>query len=120
MADEPDSDELTAFVESTLKAIATGIQNAQDTRISSAHGTGVFAYAAPKDIEFDIAVSAKRTGSAGAGLKVAVFGIGANAKGDMSAESSSVSRIKFSVPTSFKRTAKEHHDIPSSRTGWDD
>jgi hypothetical protein len=113
MTEKPDSDELAAFVESTLRAIATGIQNAQDAQISSAHGTGKSGYAAPKDVEFDIAVSAKRTGATGAGLKVAVFGIGANAGGDMSAESSTVSRIRFSVPTNFKRTAplRDDHDV---------
>jgi hypothetical protein len=104
MAEKPDSEELAVFVESTLRAIATGIQNAQDAQISSAHGTGKSGYAAPRDIEFDIAVSAKRTGSTGAGLKVAVFGIGANAGGDLTAESATVSRIRFAVPTNFKRT----------------
>ena len=118
MVETPDSDELAAFVESTLRAIAIGIQNAQDAQIASAHGSGKSGYAAPKDIEFDIAVSAKRTGSTGAGLKVAVFGIGANAGGDMSAESSTVSRIRFSVPTSFKRNQPISTDVPPTANAW--
>ena len=103
MTEAADSDELAVFVSSTLLAIAAGIREAQSTKISSAHGTGKSGYTAPKEVEFDIAVSAKRTGSAGAGLKVAVFGIGANAGGEQGTESSTVSRIKFVVPTSFKR-----------------
>jgi hypothetical protein len=104
MIDEANSDELSAFVASTLKAIAAGISEAQATQITSAHGTGISGYTAPKEVEFDIAVSAKTTGASGGGLKVAVFGIGANAEAKLGSENSTVSRIKFSVPMNFKST----------------
>lgn len=65
---------------------------------------GYRASQAPKLIEFDIAVAARSTGVAGGGLKVAVFGIGANAEGKQESESVTVSRIRFSVPMAFKRT----------------
>ncbi|MFB0613489.1 trypco2 family protein [Aurantiacibacter poecillastricola] len=104
MSENADSGELSAFVESTLRAIATGIANAQDLKIASAHGSGVSGFTAPRSVEFDIAVSAKKTGTSGAGLKVAVFGIGANAGGEIAGESSTVSRIRFSVPMNFKST----------------
>ena len=104
MSNETDTDELKAFVASTLKAIAAGIAEAQGTQISSAHGTGVFGFSAPEKIEFDVAVSAKRTGASGGGMKVAVFGIGANLDGKAGSEDSTISRIRFSVPTNFKDT----------------
>ena len=110
MTEAADSDELSVFVSSTLLAIAAAIGEAQTAKISSAHGTGKSGYTAPKEVEFDIAVSAKRTGTAGAGLKVAVFGIGGNAGGEQGTESSTVSRIKFVVPTSFKKDKVEVDD----------
>ncbi|HQS70500.1 MULTISPECIES: trypco2 family protein [unclassified Novosphingobium] len=120
MTEEADTEELSAFVASTLRAIAEGVSIAQRNIISSAHGTGTFAYAAPKDIEFDIAVSAKKIGTVGGGLKVAVFGIGANAKGEEASESSTVSRIRFSVPTSFKRNASNDAPIPTKSVWGED
>jgi hypothetical protein len=103
---EANSDELATFVSSTLKAIAEGIRDAQANQIGSAHGTGVSGYAAPKKVEFDVAVSAKSTDTAGGGFKVAVFGIGANANADLGTENSTVSRIKFAVPLNFKSNQK--------------
>ena len=105
MAEDANSDELAAFVSSTLRAIALGIQAAQGTQITSAHRTGVSGFTAPEKVEFDIAVSAKKTGTTEGGFKVAVFGIGANAGGDSGSESSTVSRIRFVVPTHFKSTS---------------
>jgi hypothetical protein len=104
MSEGPDADELSAFVTSTLGAIAAGIEGAQGTLMKSPHGTGVSGYSAPAQVEFDIAVSAKKSGNTDAGLKVAVFGIGANIGGGEGTESSSVSRIRFTVPTKFKTT----------------
>jgi Trypsin-co-occurring domain 2 len=106
MTEKANSDELSIFVSSTLKAIASGVADAQETQISSAHGTGVFGFNAPTDVEFDVAVSAKQTGTEGGGLKVAVFGIGANVGGQVGSENSSISRIRFSVPTNFKEHPK--------------
>jgi len=105
MSDEADSEELSTFVASTLKAIASGIEEAQGTQISSAHKRGVFGFSAPELIEFDVAVSAKSTGKAGGGMKVAVFGIGANLSGEQVGENSTISRIRFSIPTKFKDTS---------------
>ena len=104
MAENANSDELSAFVSSTLRAIAEGIASAQGTQISSAHGTGVHGFNAPKEVEFDIAVSAKNSGAAEGGLKIAVFGISAGTGANIGTESSTVSRIKFSVPTNYKQT----------------
>jgi hypothetical protein len=115
MTEEVNSDELSIFVSSTLKAIASGVADAQKTQISSAHNTGTFGFSSPKDIEFDVAVSAKQTGTGGAGLKVAVFGIGANAGGQLASENATISRIRFSIPTNFKEHPKAAPSIPSTR-----
>ena len=104
MSRKPNSDELSAFVASVLRAIAEGVREAQGKQIDSAHGTGVHGFNAPKEVQFDIAISAKSTGSADGGLKIAVFGIGANASGSAVNENSTISRVQFSVPTNFKRT----------------
>ena len=99
-----ESNELQAFVASTLEAIMRGIADAKgDARVRSAFGTGEFAFSAPDKVSFDVAVTAKHSGSARGGFKIQVFGIGANAGGDISSEASSVSRIQFDVPTKFKR-----------------
>ncbi len=100
-----DAEELEAFVASTLKAVAAGIGEAQGTQIESAHGTGVFGFTAPTEIEFDVAVSAKASGKVDSGMKVAVFGIGANLGAEEGNESSTISRIRFSIPTNFKNTS---------------
>jgi hypothetical protein len=105
VSENTDTEELTAFVAGTLKAIAAGIEEAQGTKISSAHGSGEFGFSAPENVEFDVAVSAKTTGKAGGGMKVAVFGIGANLGAEEGSESSSISRIRFTVPTKFKDTS---------------
>lgn len=104
VSNKANTEELEAFVASTLKAIAAGIQDAQGTNISSAHGTGVFGFNAPSEIEFDVAVSAKVSGKEDGGMKVAVFGIGANLGNEKGSESSTISRIRFSIPTNFKNT----------------
>ncbi|NJS14965.1 MAG: hypothetical protein HC788_10560 [Sphingopyxis sp.] len=115
MTQEANSDELSAFVSSTLKAIAVGIADAQDTQVRSAHGTGVSGFAAPENVEFDIAVTARSTGTAGGGLKVAVFGIGVNATGESPSENSSINRIESTVPTRFKSTDASNVAAPTLR-----
>jgi len=115
---DANTDELTAFVASTLKAIAAGIEEAQGTQISSAHGTGVFGFSAPKEIEFDVAVSAKLSANSGGGMKVAVFGVGANLVAEKGNENSSISRIKFSIPTNFKSKVDGQSAIDAHRDSW--
>ena len=99
-----ESNELQLFVTSTLAAIMKGIAEAQgDARVRSAHGTGEFGFSAPDKVAFDVAVTAKHSGTARSGFKIQVFSIGANAGGDISSEASTISRIQFEVPTKFKR-----------------
>jgi len=116
VSESADTEELTAFVASTLKAIAAGIEEAQGTQITSAHGTGIFGFSAPEFIDFDIAVSAKNSGKAGGGMKVAVFGIGANLGAEGGIENSTISRIRFSIPTNFKDT-RPKRPLDNSKLG---
>ncbi|HUD92524.1 trypco2 family protein [Sphingobium sp.] len=98
-----EENELQWFVSSTLTAIMQGISDVQqDARIRSAHGSGEFAFTAPENVTFDVAVTAKHTGTARGGMKIQVFSIGANAGGDVSTEASTVSRIQFTIPTKYK------------------
>lgn len=104
MADEIEVNELQLFVTSTLKAIMDGVAGAQpDAAVRSAWDTGEFRYSAPENVTFDVAVSAKHSGTARGGFKIQVFSLGANAGGDVSSEASTVSRIQFVIPTKFKR-----------------
>jgi hypothetical protein len=104
MADDVEVNELQAFITSTLNAIMNGVSDAQpDSGVRSTHDHGEYKYSAPENVTFDVAVTAKHSGSARGGFKIQVFSIGANAGGDVSSEASTVSRIQFSIPTKFKR-----------------
>ncbi|RXR29495.1 trypco2 family protein [Sphingobium fluviale] len=100
---EVGENELQLFVTSTLTAIMKGVADAQSSaRASSAHGTGEFGFNPPDSVTFDVAVTAKHTGTARGGFKIQVFSIGANAGGDTSSEASTISRIQFNIPTRYK------------------
>lgn len=100
---QPDNEELRLFVSATLRAIMAGVADAQESaKVKSAHGTGMWAFNAPRDVAFDIAVQATKTGKAGGGLKLTVFSVGANAEAGVSREDSTISRISFTVPSAFK------------------
>ena len=100
---DADNDELKLFVSSSLRAIMGAVTDVQESATaSSAFGTGEWRFNPPREVEFDVAVQAKKTGQSGGGLKVEVFSIGANARKDAAHENSTVSRIKFSIWTGFK------------------
>ena len=105
---------LQEFVSETLKEIIAGVKESQ--KYAESEGAWVsprmftrgdktsIRYLADKDhanieqIEFDVAVTSTEGSAteAGAGIFVAAIGLGAKGKSD--ASSSSVSRIKFSIP----------------------
>ena len=99
-----DNDELTAFVTSTLRAIAAGIVEASGASLQREQ-RGYSSYEMPNKIAFDIAVTAKRSSESGKGLKVEVFSIGGDLSGKNASQSETVSRITFEVPWSYKNTA---------------
>lgn len=100
--------ELQVFVASTLTAIMHGVAEAQAAaRISSAHGSGEYAFSAPEEVAFDIAVNAKRTGSKKGGFKIEVLSVGASAGGEAGTENSTVSRVQFTIPSKFKKNPAE-------------
>ena len=102
--DQADGSELRAFVAETLRAVMAGISDVgSDASVRSIHGHGEYNFKAPERIDFDVAVSAEHSGTARGGFKLQVFGVGANAGGDVTSKGSTVSRIVFSVPTDFKR-----------------
>ncbi|KFG91195.1 hypothetical protein BV98_000954 [Sphingobium herbicidovorans NBRC 16415] len=111
---EVDSEELSAFVTSTLRAISTGITNAG---VRAPKGiAGSFKYQMPKNVSFDVAVTVKHSNEAGAGLKVQVLGIGAGMGGSEAAEKNTVSRVAFEVPWVFE-TFHEAMFGPQADTG---
>lgn len=115
---------LQEFVSKTLQEIIAGVKEAQkyaesedawvSPRIKCVGEKPVTRMVADKEnvnielIEFDVAVTSTEGSvtEAGAGIFVATFGLGAKGKSDES--SSSISRIKFSIPLGLptQRTTK--------------
>jgi hypothetical protein len=103
--EQSDNDELSLFIASTLAAIIAGTEKAKAEvgQMSSAHGTGIWAFGPPTEVGFDIAVTAKRTGSVNGGFKLEVFSVGVNAGAKAADEDSTVSRISFKIPNHYKK-----------------
>lgn len=105
---------LQEFVRETLKEIIAGVKESQKYAESEGALVSPYMYehgdktsirylahqnnATIERIEFDVAVTSTEGSAteAGAGIFVAAFGLGA--KGTSDASSSSISRIKFSIP----------------------
>ena len=79
-----DNDELTAFVTSTLNAIAGGVE---------ASDSNTRRFKVPDRVSFEIAVKAVRTAGAGASLKLQIF----NADIKKSDQNEEMSRVSFDV-----------------------
>lgn len=105
--DQADSDELRVFVAETLSAIMAGVNDVRDAAsIASPKNTGRYVFKAPPDVEFDVAVTAKRSAQGGGKLKLEVFSVGANLGGEKGSELSTVSHIKFKIPRVFLEHGK--------------
>ena len=113
-----DFSELRAFVAGTLQAIMDGISDAQPTaQLASPFGSGMHAYNAPKEVAFDVAVSAERATSAKGGFNLKILSVGADAGAKSDRTESTVTRIQFCVRTEFKhKDADRPINIPSGRT----
>ena len=111
-----DFSELQAFVAGSLKAIMDGISEAQpNAQMKSPFGTGTHAYNAPKEVSFDIAVTAERTASAKGGFSLKVLSVGAGAETQGEKTNSTVTRIQFSVRTEFQhKDAGKPINIPKT------
>jgi hypothetical protein len=79
------NEELAAFVTSTLNAIAYGTADAAQV--------GTWRFEIPKEVEFEVAVTATRSKEAGGGLRIQVF----SAEGKARSENEHISKIRFSV-----------------------
>jgi hypothetical protein len=102
--DKVNNEELTAFVTSTLNAIAEGVEQAAE--LSRAHKTsGYSTFEMPETVQFDVAVSARSSGELGGGLKLKVFDVGAEGGGKKTSSSETISRIVFEIPWRYTRTA---------------
>ena len=112
-----DFSELRAFVAGTLQAIMDGISDAQPTaKLTSPFGSGTHAYNAPKEVSFDVAVSAERASSKKGGFNLKILSVGAEADATSDKSHSTVTRIQFCVRTEFKRKdADRPVNIPTMR-----
>ena len=106
--DDADSNELRLFVSETLSAVMSAVNDVRESAaIISNKGTGRYAFKAPTEIEFDIAVSAKRSAQAGGKMKLEVFSVGVNGGGERASETATVSRIRFKIPRTFLLNGKD-------------
>jgi len=113
--------ELQDFVAESLKQIISGVKTAQE------YGSGVGAKVNPlinpfsdygpkvlatedgelaQEIKFDVAVTTTKGTSTKGGIGVFVGSVGLGSQGKSDAESSSISRIKFSVPLVLPQLSK--------------
>lgn len=106
--------ELKEFVSETLKQIFAGIEDAQkvcpngainptDIRLMGDKAQGYLHsnYSMLKTIDFDIAVSVSKEKETKGRLGIFVGPIGVGAQGTSDSASSTINRIKFSVPVAF-------------------
>jgi len=92
-----DSDELTAFISATLKAIAAGVGDAAD-QVAVLRDDFVYSFEMPENVSFDLAVSAKRNTSTGGGLKVQIASIiSGDARVSHDDGGEEISRISFEI-----------------------
>lgn len=113
---------LSEFVQEVLTEVVAGIRAAQageggafivpggDGGHNYANHPRLSASARLKStiVDFDIAVTVEDSSKGGGGGGIKVFGIGANAQGEMSSRDTTVSRIQFAVPVL----------LPESRRDW--
>jgi hypothetical protein len=113
-----DNDELSAFVSSTLRAIAAGVDEA--ARLSKEDKEkGFSTFEMPNKVAFDVAVTARKSGEKGGGVKIEIFKIGGGLEGKRTEGHETVSRIQFEVGWKYTHTAPLNRpQIPPSRTGW--
>jgi hypothetical protein len=108
MADETapmDNDELSAFVSSPLRAITAGVDEAaRISRDDEDHGYSTFEM--PKEVAFDVAVTARQSGEKGGGVKIEIFKIGGGVEGKQTEGHETVSRIQFRVGWKYTQTAQ--------------
>ena len=86
MSEQPNNEELAAFVTSTLNAIVGGVE-AASSRTKD--------FKAPYKISFEVAVKAIKSKDAGGGFKIQVF----SAEVKASSKDEAISKISFDVIT---------------------
>lgn len=117
--------ELKDFVKTALIQLTEAVSEAQEatretgalinpgiSRETAISGTQMYNTAARHDptehpiqmVEFDAAVTVTETGEADVGARISILGAVIGAGGAAGSESTSVSRIKFTVPVVFKPT----------------
>ncbi|BBD97956.1 hypothetical protein SAMIE_1014570 [Sphingobium amiense] len=105
---DADANELRLFVSETLNAVMAGVGDVRTSAaIVSPKGNGRYMFKAPTEIEFDIAVTARRSAQAGGKLKLQVFSVGVSGGGEGHSETSTVSRIRFSVPRAYVENGRD-------------
>jgi hypothetical protein len=104
LAEPMNNDELSAFVSSTLRAIAAGVDEAaQMSRANKERGFSSFEM--PDKVAFDVAVTARKSGEKSGGVKIEILRMGGGIEGKRSEGHETVSRIQFEVGWKYTHTA---------------
>jgi hypothetical protein len=107
-----DNQELSAFIEATLKAISEGVRNAT-SEVRAATPTTALShdeFRGPKTEDFDVAVSVRHQDGTKKGLSIGVQSVGGKFDKDSVEHSEKVTRVSFSVPWGSAYTEKGQED----------
>lgn len=115
---------LDEFVKEVLSQIISGIRSAQEVKGGAfvvPNGDGGHDYAKhPRFsssarikstiVDFDIALTVEDASKGSGGGSLKVFGIGANAQGELASKDTTVSRIQFAVPILLPASERKWHE----------
>jgi hypothetical protein len=99
-ASKPADNELTEFISQTLQAIGVGITSSGIAQPRGFGGSDSFRM--PREVSFDVAITATHTKEGGGGLKLKVWGAGVDLEGKGGTQNQTVSRVQFTVPWEYE------------------
>lgn len=126
--------ELEEFIRETVRAIANSTKTLQDDLQSigvlvnppiSGNGEETtvpedrrYHRRLVRDVEFDVAVTAKSSGTGKGGVSAKLHIVEFNASAGATTASETVSRVKFKIPLALSPTAHENENYKASEAEW--
>jgi hypothetical protein len=95
-----EENELTEFISQTLRAIGVGITSSGIAQPRGLGGSDSFRM--PREVCFDVAITATHSKEGGGGIKLKVLGSGLDVQGKGGTQNQTVSRVQFTVPWEYE------------------